>query len=73
MDLFGNGHTCIPMPEKINIIKKYPRNNFNEEILNVKHFPDSRAVYFSKFGAVELSKKNPLNNLGYLLLDKIQL
>lgn len=64
MDLFGNRHSCIPLAEKVKVIEKYPRYNFNEEILDVNHFPNSRAVYFAKFGAVELSKKNPLNKLG---------
>ncbi|MGI4751341.1 MAG: hypothetical protein ACRYFB_11975 [Janthinobacterium lividum] len=63
MDLFGNGHTCIATAEKVKIIHQYPRYNFNEEILHVNHFPDSRAAYFAKFGAEELSRKNPLNKL----------
>ena len=63
MDLLGFGNTRIPLAEKTKIIHDYPRLKFNEDILGVEHFPDSRGAFFAKFGAVELSKKNPLNKL----------
>ncbi|QEC78869.1 HD domain-containing protein [Mucilaginibacter ginsenosidivorax] len=69
MDLLGGGHTKIPLSEKTKIIHEYPRLKFNEDILDVKHLPNSRGAFFAKFGAEKLSKKNPLNQLEHVDLS----
>jgi len=66
MDIVGLRHYCVPTQDLQEVILRYPRGDFIEEILRVMremdHRPDSRSGFMSKLGIDFLARRNPLNS-----------